>query len=130
MRAIPATARTVRQGRMNHPLDRDSVSFRLSVHRSLSKEQLFSTKPRLARSGSKTLIEKSQEPLTNPSTGQGYANHVSKEKSYRGNHPYVEVVGRGYMDEKTSTRRLSNDSTDERQQPFGNKSRAKIIRGN
>jgi hypothetical protein len=91
----------------------------------LSKDQLFSTKPRLARSGSKTLIEKSQEP----SAGHANDNHSTNDKSNRGGHPYVEVVGRGYMEEKTSTRRLSTDSTDERQQPFGTKSRAKIIKG-
>ncbi|UJR15557.1 hypothetical protein I4U23_002496 [Adineta vaga] len=102
-----------------------------SATRSLSKDQLFSTKPRLARSGSKTIIEKPQgSSTTNPSTGQNSDYHYSPEKSiHRGNNRYVEVVGRGYADEKTSTRRLSNDSMEDKQQPFGNKSRAKIIKG-
>ncbi|CAF0871745.1 unnamed protein product [Adineta ricciae] len=101
-----------------------------SATRSLSKDQLFSTKPRLARSGSKSLIERSQGPLTKQLSGQNYDHQHSNEKTIqRGNNRYVEVVGRGYNDEKASSRRLSNDSTEDKQHVSGAKSRAKIIKG-
>ena len=100
------------------------------MYRSLSKDQLFSTKPRLARSGSKSIIERSQGPLTKQLSGQNYDHQHSNEQTIqRGNSRYVEVVGRGYSDEKTSSRRLSNDSMEDKQHMSGAKSRAKIIKG-
>ena len=72
--------------------------------RSISKDQLFSTKPRLARSGSKTKLEKSQLPPTD----------TSGDKTHRSTNSYGEVVSRGYLDEK---------------QQSVTKPRAKIIKG-
>ncbi len=126
---IMNTIPTVLQGRIK---SKYKYYFILSYHhRSPSKDQLFSTKPRLARSGSKAIIEKSQiSPTTNLTSGYYQDHYPSSEKTNRANNSYVEVVGRGYIDDKNSNRRLSNDSNDDRQQQITNKSRAKIIKGN
>ncbi len=96
--------------------------------RSIIKNQLFSTKPRLARSGSKTKLDKTQLPPTDPSTGQIHDNYPSIDKIPRLNNSYVEVIGRGYADEKHPNRRLVNENIDDKQQSV-NKSRSKIIKG-
>ncbi|CAF3644622.1 unnamed protein product [Adineta steineri] len=123
------TPETSNESGVYSPSGRDTEYDANSATRSLSKEQLFSTKPRLARSGSKSLIEKAQVPPTESLPAQVYDNYSSNEKAHRSYKPYVEVVGRGYTDEKYSTRRLSTDSTDDKQPQLGNKSRAKIIKG-
>ena len=86
---------------------------------------MFSTKPRLARSGSKTKLDSSQLPPSDPSSGQTH----NLDKIPRLNNPYVEVVGRGYADEKSPNRRVSNENPDDKQL-LVNKSRAKILKGN
>ncbi|CAF4820808.1 unnamed protein product [Rotaria sp. Silwood1] len=97
-----------------------------SSTRSFGKDQLFSTKPRLARSGSKPKLDKSQVLPSDPLSGQ----HSFNDKTRRSNNSNVEVVGRAYTDEKHPTRRLSNESNDDKQQqPIVNKPRAKIIKG-
>ncbi|CAF2523464.1 unnamed protein product [Rotaria sp. Silwood2] len=97
-----------------------------SSTKSFGKDPLFSTKPRLARSGSKPKLDKSQVLPSDPLSGQ----HSFNEKTRRSNNSNVEVVGRAYTDEKNSTRKLSNETIDEKQQPIVNKPRAKIIKGN
>lgn len=82
---------------------------------------MFSTKPRLARSGSKTKLENSQSSPTEQTQ--------DIEKIPRLNHPYVEVIGRGYADEKHPNRRLLTDNADDKQSTL-NKPRAKILKGN
>ena len=75
----------------------------------------------LARSGSKPKLDKSQLPPTD--------DHSSSiDKVPRLNNPYVEVIGRGYTDEKSPHRRLPNETNDDKQQ-LPNKPRAKIIKG-
>lgn len=87
--------------------------------RTLGKQQLFSTKPRLARSGSKPKVEKVAFPSSDSSI------------SHTNDHPpHVEVIGRGYAEEKTPARRFSNGNIDEKQPNVNNKSKAKIIKGN
>jgi hypothetical protein len=97
------------------------IGFILSYFvRSIGKDQLFSTKPRIARSGSKPKLDKFQLPPTDS----------SDEKPHRLINSYVEIIGRGYADEKHPTRRLSNENTDDKQVQTVNKPRAKIIKGN
>lgn len=90
----------------------------------IKKDQLFSTKPRLARSGSKTKLENSQSSPAEPSTGQTH----NIDKIPRLNNPYVEVIGRGYADEKYPNRRLLNENSEDKQSTQ-NKPRAKILKG-
>lgn len=68
------------------------------------KPTLFTTKPRLARSGSK--------PTTNEKS-----NHNQDQTNSN-----VKVVGRGFMDEKKTN--------EEKFQPINNKAKPKIIKGN
>ena len=56
----------------------------------------------------------------NDSSNLPLTNHHSPEQI-----PYVEVVGRGYIDEKISFR----SSSDEKIQPATNKTKPKIIKG-
>ncbi|CAF1150733.1 unnamed protein product [Rotaria sordida] len=93
--------------------------------KSIGKDQLFSTKPRLARSGSKPKFDKTQILPSDPLLGQ----HSSNEKIRRLNNSNVEIVGRAYTDEKNSTRKLFHEIIDDKQQPIVNKPRAKIIKG-
>ena len=82
------------------------------------KDQLFSTKPRLARSGSKSKLDRSQLPPTDTS-------QHSNDKSHRLTNSYVEVVGRGYADEKPSTKRSSNENFE---QTHTTKQRTKVLK--
>ncbi|CAF4271311.1 unnamed protein product [Rotaria socialis] len=101
-----------------------------SSTRSVGKDQLFTTKPRLARSGSKPKADKSQLLPSDPLSGQNHDNHSTNDKTRRPNNNHVEVVGRAYADEKISTRRLLNEKNDDKQQPIASKPRAKLIKGN
>ncbi len=66
-------------------------------------------------------MDKSQLPPTDD-------NYSSLDKIPRLNNPYVEIIGRGYADEKYPNRRLPNEPTDDKQQ-LASKPRAKIIKG-
>ncbi|CAF0770441.1 unnamed protein product [Didymodactylos carnosus] len=87
-------------------------------NRTIVKDQLFSTKPRLARSG----LKNKQQLLTDLSSSK----QLDYNPTFRSppSSTNVEIVGKGYMDDRP--RRLSAD-TDEK--PLINKNRAKIIKG-
>jgi hypothetical protein len=95
------------------------------------KDQLFSTKPRLARSGSKTKLDKSQLPPTDPSLSsrQTHDHTSTNGNTHRTTNTNVEVIGKGYIDEKIPLKQLFPEPIDDKQ-PIVNKPRAKIIKGN
>ena len=66
-------------------------------------------------------MENSQSSPAEPSIGQ--TRNI--EKIPRLNNPYVEVIGRGYADEKYPNRRLLNDNSE----ATLTKPRAKILKG-
>ena len=102
--------------------------FILRSNQSIGKNQLFSTRPRLARSGSKTKFDRSQLPPTDPSSSsrQAHDPHPPGDSTNRTSH--VEVIGKGYSDEKNFTKLMSTEMIDEKSSMLM-KSRAKIIKG-
>ena len=106
-----------------------SIFFCRSIQ-SINNDQLFSTRPRLARSALKSKLDKSQLPPTDPSSArQAHEHPPNGGNTHRLSNPNVEVIGIGYMDEKSPAKQLFNDFIDERQ-PAINKPRAKLIKGN
>ena len=100
-----------------------------SFYRLSSKDQLFSFKPRLARSGSKSKLDKSQLPPTDPSSSsrQNHDQNSNGGTTHRSaNSSNVEIIGKGYMDEKTPIKQFSTETIDDKQS-IVNKPRAKII---
>ncbi|CAF1618650.1 unnamed protein product, partial [Adineta ricciae] len=96
---------------------------------SINNDQLFSTRPRLARSALKSKLDKSQLPPTDPSSARQAQEHLPNGgNTHRPSNPNVEVIGIGYMDEKSPVKQPFNDFIDERQ-PTINKPRAKLIKG-
>ncbi|CAF0741521.1 unnamed protein product [Adineta steineri] len=98
---------------------------------SIGNEQLFSTRPRLARSALKSKIDKSQLPPTDPSLSSRQTTHDHSSNggnTHRTTNTNVEVIGKGYMDEKSPMKQLSTESMDDKQ-PAINKPRAKLIKG-
>lgn len=99
---------------------------------SVGKDQLFSFKPRLARSGSKSKLDRSQLPPTDPSSfssRQPY-DHTSTNgpSTHRLTNSHVEIVGKGYVDEKPLVKQSSTEILEDKQ-VISNKPRAKIIKG-
>jgi len=99
----------------------------------LSRDQLFSTRPRLARSGSKSKLDRSQLPPTDPSLS---TRQIHEHTSYSANtqritttSTYVEIIGKGYVDEKIPSKPFLTENIDDKPL-IVNKPRAKIIKGN
>ncbi|CAF0803502.1 unnamed protein product, partial [Didymodactylos carnosus] len=82
------------------------------------KDQLFTTKPRLARSGSKTKQQLFNDLSSYRQLDFNPSFHLLPSNTN------VEIVGKGYMDDRP--RRLS---TDPDEKPLINKNRPKIIKG-
>ncbi len=97
---------------------------------SIGKDQLFPTKPRLARSGSKTKLDKSQLPPTDPSLSSRQTHDYPSNgtNTRRASNPNVEIVGKGYVEEKTPIKPFATETVDEKQLIIS-KPRAKIIKG-
>ena len=87
---------------------------------------MFSTKPRLARSGSKSKLDKSQLPPTDPSSSsrQTHDHPSNGGNTHRTTNTHVEIIGKGYMDEKTPVKQISIETIDDKQS-IVNKPRAK-----
>lgn len=97
---------------------------------SVGKDQLFSTKPRLARSGSKSKLDRSQLPPTDPSSlsRQTYDYTSNNGPTHRITNSHVEVIGKGYADDKPPVKQLSTEILEDKQ-TIASKPRAKIIKG-
>ncbi|CAF3568864.1 unnamed protein product [Rotaria socialis] len=94
---------------------------------SIAKEQLFSTKPRLARSGSKSKLDRSQLPPTDPSSSSRQANdnNSNGRTTQRTTNTNVEIIGKGYIDEQSSLKQFSTEAFDD-EQPTNYKTRTEI----
>lgn len=102
---------------------------------SFHRDQLFSTRPRLARSGSKTKLDRSQLPPTDPALSSRTHNsnnnnnhHPDSHRSVTNTNSYVEIIGKGYTEEKHSPKSNTTETMDDKASSVS-KSRAKIIRG-
>ncbi|CAF5075559.1 unnamed protein product, partial [Rotaria magnacalcarata] len=84
---------------------------------SIVKDQLFSTKPRLARSGSKSKLDRSQLPPTDPSSSSRQANdnNSNGRTTQRTTNTNVEIIGKGYTDEQSSLKQFSTEAFDDKQ---------------
>ena len=99
-----------------------------STH-SFHRDQLFSTRPRLARSGSKSKLDRSQLPPTDPSlSSRANNNHQDSHRSTTNTNTHVEIIGKGYTEEKHSSKTNLTETMDDKASIIS-KSRAKIIRG-
>ncbi|CAF0847128.1 unnamed protein product [Rotaria sordida] len=98
---------------------------------SIGKDQLFSTKPRLARSGSKSKLDKSQLPPTDPSLSsrQIHDYNSNGKNTNRTTNTNVEIIGKNYIDTKMPLKQFSIETIDDKQSTE-NKSRTKITKGN
>lgn len=98
----------------------------------LQRDHLFSTRPRLARSGSKSKLDRSQLPPTDPSLTarqiHEHTPHSAETHRATTNSTYVEIIGKGYVDEKLPVKPFLTENIDEKPL-IVNKSRAKIIKG-
>lgn len=98
---------------------------------SIVKDQLFSTKPRLARSGSKSKLDRSHLPPTDPSSSSRQAaneNNSNGRTTQRTTNTNVEIIGKGYIDEQSSLKQFSTEAFDDKQ-PTDYKTRTKINKG-
>ncbi|CAF4598621.1 unnamed protein product, partial [Rotaria magnacalcarata] len=77
----------------------------------------FSTKPRLARSGSKSKLDRSQLPPTDPSSSSRQANdnNSNGRTTQRTTNTNVEIIGKGYTDEQSSLKQFSTEAFDDKQ---------------
>ncbi|CAF0992802.1 unnamed protein product [Rotaria sordida] len=96
---------------------------------SIGKDQLFSTKPRLARSGSKSKLDKSQLPPTDPSLSsrQIHDYNSNGKNTNRTTNTNVEIIGKNYIDTKMPLKQFSIETIDDKQSTE-NKSRTKITK--
>ncbi|CAF0896649.1 unnamed protein product [Rotaria sordida] len=96
---------------------------------SIGKDQLFSTKPRLARSGSKSKLDKSQLPPTDPSLSsrQTHDYNSNGKNTNRTTNTNVEIIGKNYIDTKMPLKQFSIETIDDKQSTE-NKSRTKITK--
>ncbi|CAF2855741.1 unnamed protein product, partial [Rotaria sp. Silwood2] len=95
---------------------------------SIGKDQLFSTKPRLARSGSKSKLDRSQLPPTDPSSRQTHDYNSNGKNTNHTTNTNVEIIGKNYIDTKMSSKQFSIEHIDDKQLTE-NKSRTKITKG-
>ncbi|CAF4151263.1 unnamed protein product [Rotaria sp. Silwood2] len=94
---------------------------------SIGKDQLFSTKPRLARSGSKSKLDRSQLPPTDPSSRQTHDYNSNGKNTNHTTNTNVEIIGKNYIDTKMSSKQFSIEHIDDKQLTE-NKSRTKITK--
>ena len=128
---------TTAKSLMTNRFDKHRIApmFSRSTH-SFHRDQLFSTRPRLARSGSKTKLDRSQLPPTDPALSSRTHNshnnnnnhHPESHRSVTHPNSNVEVIGKGYTEEKHSPKSNTTETMDDKASGVS-KSRAKIIRG-
>ena len=92
---------------------------------SIGKDQLFSTKPRLARSGSKSKLDKSQLPPTDPSLTSRQTNDSNSngKNNHRTINTNIDVNNQSSMNEKSPVKEYSTETSE-------NKYRTQITKGN
>ncbi|CAF4713645.1 unnamed protein product, partial [Rotaria sp. Silwood1] len=97
---------------------------------SIGKDQLFSTKPRLARSGSKTKLDKSQLPPTDPSLSsrQTHDYNSNGKNTNHTTNTNVEIIGKNHIDTNMSLKQFSIKIIDDNKPSTENKSRTKITK--